>query len=250
MQASLTRNQVVRGRGVDCLLFQVVRRSSRKYSDLPLRPLSAPKMRCDLVLAAVIPSSPFSILCSQTVRVRFSPVHQYSGFLRLEWLARIAEHSTITCWGRLCPWRNSFMADSPKFLTSEEMETFAQKVSIRTPGVQELVMVSKDRATLVFSQWQGKIKSRSAWQTPFALALSLIATLVTSTFQDSSWIKGGTLKGIFWTFAALACAWFFYEMYRLISTRNMTAEQFIEDLAAGSTVAELPTSTVKRVESN
>jgi hypothetical protein len=139
------------------------------------------------------------------------------------------------------------MADSPKLLTPEEMEAFVQKVSVRTPGVQELVMVSKDRATLVFSQWQGKIRSRSAWQAPFALALSLIATLTTAKFQDTSWIKGETLKGMFVTFTVLSCGWFLYEMYRLISTRNMTAEQFIEELAAGSTVAELPSGTVERV---
>jgi hypothetical protein len=139
------------------------------------------------------------------------------------------------------------MAD-PKLLSPEQMEAFVQKVSIRTPGVQELIMVSKDRANLVFSQWQNRISSRLAWQAPFALAASFAATLLTATFTDQPWIKAGTIKGMFVTVFLLACGWLVYEVIKLCRTPKLSAERFIEELSSGTQVADLATSTTEQME--
>lgn len=90
--------------------------------------------------------------------------------------------------------------DSDELLSGERLEEFVRKVSIRTPGVQEYIAVSKDRAMLVFTRWKDRIRSRDAWQAPAALVVSFTASLTTASFSDFSWIRSGTIKEVFVTF--------------------------------------------------
>ena len=262
MQASLIRDQIVCARGVDWIFFQVVHASSPSYKRCELKRLLCRKEHCDLALVAITKSSPFWTLFSQTVPVRWWLGHQASGFPRLEWLARTAERFTTTYLGRWSHhWSNSFMAmaqpplppagEHPRILSPELTDEFVQRVSLRTPGPQEIIMVSKDRATLVFSQWESRIRSRSAWHVPFAIAVSVGATLATATFTDLKWCKAGPLQGIFATILIFACGWLVRELYRLCTTRNVSPERFIEELAAGTQASSLeaeaaPQPTVER----
>lgn len=248
VQASFTRVQVLPARGVDCLLFQAVRPFSPSLKNSRLRQSLSVRERFDLALVAATKSSPFSIQFSQTARVHYWLRHPSSGSLRLVWLARTAVRFTTICLERWFPWSNSSVADSPKLLSPEQMEAFVQKVSIRTPGVQELIMVSKDRATLVFSQWQDRIRSRSAWEAPLALAVSLAVTLLTATFTDQPWIKAGTIKGMFGTVFLLACVWLVYEVIKVCRAPKLSAERFIEELSTGTHLADLSASTIEQTE--
>jgi hypothetical protein len=110
-------------------------------------------------------------------------------------------------------------------------------------------MVSRDRAMYVFSESERRIKSRSVWQVPLALAVSLFATLLTASFTDSPWINGSTIKGMFLTFGLLSLGWLAFELWRLFTIRNVSPEKFIEDLAAGTEQAEIGSSVSQQSSS-
>jgi hypothetical protein len=113
----------------------------------------------------------------------------------------------------------------PKLLSSPEARAaFIAQVAIRTPGVQEIIMVSRDRAALVFAGWQDRIEGKSKWHTPLALVVTLGVSLLTASFTDLPFAKAGTIKGTFITSLIV----------------SVLPEQFIEELAAGSQPAELP----------
>lgn len=268
MQISFTRDLVVRMRGADCLLFQVITPSLPSRNGSSSRELCARKASPDVVFVAEKMSLPFWMRFSQTVLIRSSLAGHTSprtspwsasnipatpdqskplsnSSRRLEWLVQIVERFTITCLGHSSViWRYFSLADAPKMLSQEQMEPFVQKVSIRVPAPTEIIMVSKDRATLVFSQWKDRINSRSAWHTPFALSISLGATLLTASFTDQTWMKAGTIKGIFATVLLLSLAWLIHEFWEAYRNRGLSAERFIEELASGSQRIET-TSTEK-----
>jgi hypothetical protein len=243
MQACASRDQIVTVRGLDCLSFQVVHPSLRKSNGFKSRALFSKKEHSDLVLVAITKSLPFWIQSSQTAQAHFSLRHQCNGFLRLEWLARIVAHFTITFWEPLFPpWSNSSVADTdPKLLSSPEARAaFIAQVAIRTPGVQEIIMVSRDRAALVFAGWQDRIEGKSKWHTPLALVVTLGVSLLTASFTDLPFAKAGTIKGTFITSLIVSVLWLLREGLRAIQMPSASPEQFIEELAAGSQPAELP----------
>jgi hypothetical protein len=133
------------------------------------------------------------------------------------------------------PWRGSFV-DNDKILSPEATREFINKVeiSVDLPD-QRYIVISKDRASLVFSNWQDRIKNRSAWHTPLAISLSLLPTLVVANFPDTVWCAGKTAKGILAAFFMGAVIWMLRDLIRLCRTKNVTPEKFIEVLSAGTT---------------
>lgn len=227
--------QIIGFRGDDWLLFSLV----NAFSQPPKKngsPLSFKgEKHCDLVLAAVIPSSPFWIQFSQTTQARPLPQHPRNHSQQSPLLVQIAVRSTITFLERLYPWGNSALPnDPPELLPVEQVQKFMGKVSLRSPDTQELIMVHTDRACLVFHEWEERIKHKSAWQTPMAFLATLAITLATATFKDFSWISAGTIRGVFLAAAIGSLGWFVWEIRKAWKCRSASPENFIADLTKGT----------------
>lgn len=243
MQANLTRQQVIHFRGGDCLIFLVGRPFSQKDRKIRLLMPWIARPHCNLALVAVASSSLFSILFSQTIRVPLSPQLPTNPSRPSPSLVRIVARCTTTFWGHSFCWRNSSMADerprpdqqaTGRLLSLEQMQIFTGSVCIHLPMSQEYLVVHKDRAARVFTDWRERIRGKSAWQTPLGICLSLAVTLASASFKDFSWISAGTLRGAFLTACLLSGVWFAIEVVRAIRTPGASAEQFIECLAEGT----------------
>lgn len=96
-------------------------------------------------------------------------------------------------------------------------------------------MVSEDRACVVFSQWEEKIKSKSAWIAPLGICITLGATLATSSFTDHPWAKGEMIKGAFYTALVLCFGWLCRSGWKGWRNRRMASvDDFIEHLRKGT----------------
>lgn len=133
----------------------------------------------------------------------------------------------------------SMAEPDPKLRSSPEARNaFLSKVPLRAPGVREIIMVSRDRAALVFTRWQDRIKGRSGWHTPLALTVTLGVTLSTASFTDLWFAKAGTIKGTFIVLLVGSFVWLVREVWRGATMPSASADQFIEELAAGTEKAD------------
>jgi hypothetical protein len=233
MQGQFTPQQIITFRGGDCLLFRVVHPFSQKHRETRLQSSLRANRHSDLVLDAVIPSSVFSILFSQTIPDRCSQAPHSKHSQPWPWSARIVALCTTTFLDCSCPWR-TFVDDKSTILTSQQVQELTGKIELRLPVNQEYIMANKDRVSLVFLQWRDRIKTKSAWQTPLALFISMALTFATSSFRDFSWISAGTLKGAFLFGLVGSGAWLIAETVRLIKSPSDSPEDFIKCLAEGT----------------
>jgi hypothetical protein len=125
-------------------------------------------------------------------------------------------------------------ADPAKILQAQALQEFVGKVSLNSPELQEYVMVNQDRARFVFSQWRDRIRSKSAWHTPLGIVIALVTTMCTSSFQDQSWIKSGTLKGFFLLALVGAVVWLCASFWKAVFSPSAQPEEFIASLLEGT----------------
>ncbi|MBZ5504519.1 MAG: hypothetical protein LAO78_03430 [Acidobacteriia bacterium] len=230
-----TTQQIIEPRGDNCLLFSLVNPFLHNPKKVELFQSLRKKERCDLALVAIIPNSPFSILFSRTIQVVELPCHQHNHSRQSLSLVRIVVRYTITLLEHWYRWGILALPNEPsKVLSVEQFHDFVGKVSLHSPLSQEYIMVHRDRACLVFHEWQERIKGKSAWHTPLAFVATLTVTLLTSTFKDFSWISAGTLRGMCSTFLVVSWVWLIWEIKKAWQSRSASPENFIADLAKGT----------------
>ena len=147
-----------------------------------------------------------------------------------------AERFTITYSDFFCRWRNSTLADEQQPIIAAEslMRDVAKKSSVHVPSGQEWIMVEENKCYRVFSEWRDRIRAKSAWQTPFGIALALGATLTTSSSATTLGLKKAHLK-LFFFFCFLGClAWLVIEIVKGIKGKDASVENFIADLKEGT----------------
>lgn len=237
MQGQFTQVQRIDFRGADWLIFGLAPQSSRKRKRRGLLGSLQRERHCDLVLAAAIPHSVFSILFSQTVQVQPSQGPTPLTSQQSPLSAPTAEQSITTSLDFWSHWRNSTLGeDSAKIYI--ELSDLRGKASVNTPSSQEIIVISEDRASTVFHEWKDRIRSKSGWHTPLALGLTIISTLATASFEDHTWIKGGTLKGVFITTLVACLVWLAREIYRAAKSPSASASNFIADIKKGTKKTE------------
>jgi hypothetical protein len=244
--------ETVTARGGAWLLFRVVSRLSR--SSESLRNCKTWR-HCDLALDAVIEYSVSLIRSSQIVpplSLSHIPPHftqKQRRIPRSEFSAQTAGPSTITSWDFSFRCRSLALTDEPGHIATDAiMQELMAKSGLHLPAPQELIVIEENRAYRVFSEWQTRIKSKSAWQTPLGLCVALALTMATSTFTDLSWISKGTLKGFFLFCLLGSFSWLVYEVTRALRGPSASVDDFIVELKKGTTRTEVGAGSLLRRE--
>jgi hypothetical protein len=233
-------------RGGTWLLFRAVSRQSRSSESLRN---SKRWLLCDLALDAVIESSVSLTRSSLTLPRHTRPQtptrHSTPGrnhTPQSAYSALIAGLSIITSWEFSCRYRSLALPDETplKIANDAIMQDLMGKSFLRYPQRQEFIVVEENKAYRVFTEWQNRIKGKSAWQTPLGLSLALSLTFATTTFKDFSWISGGTLRGFFLSCMIGSFVWLIYESIIAICSPSASAEQFIADLKKDTERREIP----------
>jgi hypothetical protein len=104
---------------------------------------------------------------------------------------------------------------------------------------QEFIVIEESRARMVLSDWQHRVKDRSAWHTPLGLCIALASTLATSSFTDQPWASKGTLKGFFFSCLLASVGWLIYELYRAGRSKSTSLDELITELKKGTRKIDL-----------
>lgn len=96
---------------------------------------------------------------------------------------------------------------------------------------QNVILVSEDRLKLNLINHKKHYRSKSAWQTPFGLSLSTLATLITAKFESGLGIAAATWNALFWITFFGFTFWMVWELISLFKNWNKGSdEEFIENL--------------------
>ena len=206
----------------------------------------------DIALDAVIENLVCLTHSSQTIQrypeclppLHFTQAHHR--IPQLEFSVHIAERFTITYSDFWFHSRSSILPDDELKIASDSiMREVAEKSALHVPEGQEWIMVEENKCYRVMSEWQDRIKKKSAWHTPLGAVISLASLLAVSEFKDLSWIQKGTLKGFF-LFCFVGCiAWLVREIWRAAKSGSSSIEVLIADLKKGTTrhdLSDTPTS--------
>jgi len=135
------------------------------------------------------------------------------------------------------------MADSnARVLPAGELQNFLGKVSLHCPENQEVIVVTQDKAKLVFTEWGTRIHNKTGWHTPLGIVATLALTMCTSSFQDQTWIKSGTLKGFALLALILALVWLLRSVWTAYKSPSAIPEKFIASLLEGTRKTEYSVS--------
>ena len=102
----------------------------------------------------------------------------------------------------------SEIADSPESKFSESFASdYVQQTKVHLNFDQNVVIITEDRLELCLRNHLGCISHRKAWITPVSLLAAFIATLCTSTFNDSFGLPAATWQALFVLFVIVTGIW-------------------------------------------
>jgi Flp pilus assembly protein TadB len=93
---------------------------------------------------------------------------------------------------------------------------------------QEIITVSADKVRLALNEYLERVESRTAWVAPLGVFVTLLATLLTTRFEDAAGLSKEVWQALFLFFAVASFGW----LVRVLVTRraSMSKEEFIEKL--------------------
>jgi hypothetical protein len=94
---------------------------------------------------------------------------------------------------------------------------------------QDLIVTTEDKVSLCLKEHLEYVEKKRAWVTPLGIFLTIIATLVTTTFKDVG-LSADTWQAIFIIIGVLSFGWFISAAYK--SRKARTIEDIIKKLKA------------------
>lgn len=89
---------------------------------------------------------------------------------------------------------------------------------------QEIIEITEDKLKLLLNEHAASVESRSGWQTPLALFVTIVLVLTTTSFKESLGVSADTWLAVFIISAVLCLFWF------LRTLLNRPRENTVEDL--------------------
>ena len=90
---------------------------------------------------------------------------------------------------------------------------------------QKVVVTTEDKIELALRKHVAKLEQAKAWQTPLALALSILTTFASAQFVDNFGIPAATWRAVFLLALVLSVLWL------LVAIRKARDAPSIDDLA-------------------
>ncbi len=95
---------------------------------------------------------------------------------------------------------------------------------------QDLVVISVDKIRIAYTEHMANKSFKDAWLGPAGILVSMILSLLTSSFSDSFGISGATWKALFIFGAVSAGIWTVRLAYKAITADSVTVEAFIKKI--------------------
>lgn len=96
---------------------------------------------------------------------------------------------------------------------------------------QEVIVTTEDKLKLCLTEYLGKVECKRAWIAPFGILLSVIVTLVTTTFKNTV-LEAATWKAIFVIVAITSGIWLVCTLK--YAFRAITINSIINELKKGT----------------
>ena len=80
---------------------------------------------------------------------------------------------------------------------------------------QEIIEITCDRVKLILNEHRAAFEDKKSWQTPLALVLSMLASIVTTDFKDSMGVQKCTWQAFFFMGLVLSVGWLLRAFWKL-----------------------------------
>lgn len=95
---------------------------------------------------------------------------------------------------------------------------------------QDLVVISVDKIRIAYTEDMANKSPKDAWLGPAGILVSMILSLLTSSFSDSFGVSGATWKALFIFGAIFALIWTARLVFKAVTTDPVTVEAFIKKI--------------------
>lgn len=96
------------------------------------------------------------------------------------------------------------MANSDQINFKQE---FSEKLTVHKNINQNVIVTTEDKVKICLMENQNVLTSKNEWAAPFGILISLLATIMTTTFKDTFGFSADTLKAVFIITIILSGGW-------------------------------------------
>lgn len=109
---------------------------------------------------------------------------------------------------------------APKKGAIIELEELAGDFKIHKNLTQDVILTTQDKLRLALIEHRDAISGRREWISAGTLALSLLSTLLLTTFQDKLGLSAATWQALYGLFFVSAVIWFVRSLMSLYKNRK------------------------------
>ena len=101
-----------------------------------------------------------------------------------------------------------------------ELEELTGDFKIHKNLTQDVIMTTQDKLRLALIAHRDVLSSKREWISAGSLALSLLSTILLTTFQDKLGLSADTWRALYGLFFALAMVWLINSLVSLVKNRK------------------------------
>ena len=101
-----------------------------------------------------------------------------------------------------------------------ELEELTQDFKIHKNLTQDVIMTTQDKLRLALIEHRDVLSSKREWISAGSLALSLLSTILLTTFQDKLGLSADTWRALYGLFFSLAMVWLISSLVNLVKNRK------------------------------
>ena len=101
-----------------------------------------------------------------------------------------------------------------------ELEELAGDFKIHKNLTQDVILTTQDKLRLALIEHRDLLSSKREWISAGSLALSLLSTILLTTFQDKLGLSADTWRALYGLFFSLALVWLITSLVNLVKNRK------------------------------